>query len=102
MPPKKPKSDLPKHLKLGKTRQSQQAKISEGGSHKRVMTNLPEVNWTPSKLTLTIIALCIPYLIAVIGSILVGNYLIAFVFIGLAVLVVGMYLLLRYIERSDL
>ena len=102
MSPKKPQHKLPKHLKFGKTGKSQEAKTHQGLSPGKVMTNLPEINWTPSKLTLTIIALCIPYLIAVVGSILVGNYLVASVFVGLAVLVVGMYLLLRYIERSDL
>ena len=99
MPPKK--YNVPKHLRLGKTGRSQEARTPNGLSKGQVMTNLQEINWTPTKLTLTIIALCIPYLIAVIASFAVGNYIVGSIFIGLGVLVVLMYLLLRYIERSD-
>ncbi len=99
MPQKK--HNVPKHLRLGKTGGSQEAKIPNSLSTGQVKTNLQDVNWTPTKLTLTIIALCIPYLIAVIASFVIGNYLIGLVFIALGLLVVGIYLLLRYIERSD-
>ena len=99
MPPKK--HNVPRHIRLGKTGRSQEARTPTGLSKGRVMTNLQEINWTPTKLTLTIIALCIPYLIAVIASFAVGNYMIGFIFVGLGVLVVLMYLLLRSMERSD-
>ena len=95
------KHNVPKILRLGKTGSSQQAKIVNGISKGKVKINLQDINWTPTKLTLTLMALCIPYLVAVIASFVIGNYLIGLVFIGLGLLVVGMYLLLRYIERSD-
>ncbi|MEM8830083.1 MAG: hypothetical protein AAGE96_12100 [Cyanobacteria bacterium P01_G01_bin.19] len=98
----KNKHNLPKHLRLGKTAKSQEAKTPKGTSNGgRIVTNLQEINWTRNKLTLTIIALSTPYLIATVGSFAVGNSLVGFIFIGLGVLVIGMYLLLRYIERSD-
>ena len=99
MPEKK--HNIPKHLRLGKTGASQEAKIVNGVSKGQVQTNLQDISWTPTKLTLTIIALCIPYLIAVIGAFAAGAYMFGFIFIGLGLLVVGIYLLLRYIERSD-
>ena len=100
MSPKKTK--LPNQLRLGKTGKSQEAK-SPGNSGKvgNIQTNLPEINWTPNKLTITVVLLLLPYLLAVIISFAVGNYLIAGVFVGLGFLVVGIYFLLRYIERSD-
>ena len=100
MPREQPK--IPKHLYLGKTKKSPDRKPPEskkGGA--RVKTNLPEINWTPSRLTITIIILSIPYLIATIASIVVQNYLIAGVFIGIGLLVIGMYFLLRYLEKAD-
>ncbi len=92
---------LPKYIRLGKTASSQEARTPNGLSKGRVRTNLQDINWTPTKLTMTIIALSIPYLIAVIGSFLSGNSMVGLIFIGLGALVIGMYLLLRYIERSD-
>ena len=96
------KPNLPNQLRLGKTGKSQESKsLNSGGKSGNIQTNLPEINWTPNKLTITIVLLLLPYLIAVIISFAVGNYLIAGVFIGLGFLVVGIYFLLRYIERSD-
>lgn len=95
------KHNVPKSLRLGKTGSSQQAKIVNGLAKGQVNTNLQDINWTPTKLTLTILALCIPFLIAMIGAFIVGNYLVGFVFVALALMVVGIYFLLRYIERSE-
>lgn len=93
---------IPKQLKLGKTGQSQPAEVPKAaGGTGRVQTNLPQINWTPSKLTITVILLTIPYLIATLVAFGVGNNLIGFVFIGIGLMVVGMYFLLRYIERND-
>ena len=100
MPQKEP--NIPKKLRLGKTGKSQEAKTpTTSGGPGNIMTNLPDINWTRRKFTLTIAALCTPYLIAIAVAFGVGNYLIGFVFLGLGVLVIGFYLLLRYIERSD-
>ena len=100
MPKKEP--HIPKQFHFGKTGKSQEAKAPEHkGGPGNIMTNLPDINWTRRKFTLTIAALCTPYLIAVAVAFGVGNYLIGFVFLGLGVLVIGLYLLLRYIERSD-
>ena len=100
MSPKKQK--LPNQLRLGKVGKSQEAKSPDSGKKtSTIQTNLPEINWTPSKLTITIVLLLLPYLLAVIISFAVGNNLIAGVFIGLGFLVLGIYFLLRYIERSD-
>ena len=96
------KNDLPKNLRLGKTGKSQESKAPDAwGKRGKIHTNIPEINWTPSKLTITVTLLLIPYFLAVILSISIKNYLIAGVFIGLGFLVVGIYFLLRYIERSD-
>jgi len=97
----KEKHNIPKQLRLGKTGKSQEAKLPKGTSPGRINIDLPEINWTPSKLTITIALLCLPYFIAVVASFLVGNNLIGFLFIGLGFLVIGIYFLLRYIERSD-
>lgn len=92
---------LPRYIRLGKTGSSQEARTPNGLSKGSIKTNLQDINWTPTKLTMTIIALSIPYVIAVISSFLAGNSMVGFIFIGLGGLVIGMYLLLRYIERSD-
>ena len=100
MPKKQP--DVPKRLRLGKNKKSPDRKppgtVGGGGG---IRTNLPEIEWTPSKLTITIAVLIVPYLIAVIVSLYVRNYLIAGVFVGIGLLVIGLYFLLRYLERSD-
>lgn len=94
--------NLPQNLRLGKTSRHEEAKPPGKGSRgSQIITNLQDINWTPKKLTLTIVSLSLPFLLAVIVSFAVGNYLIASVFIGLGLLVLGMYWLLRYIERSD-
>ncbi|MCC0178202.1 hypothetical protein I4641_14565 [Waterburya agarophytonicola K14] len=100
MPQEKP--NVPKQLRLGRTRNSIERKPPEAsGGSGSIRTNFQEINWTPSKLTITIILLCIPYIVAIIVSLAVKNYLIAGVFVGIGFLVVGMYFLLRYLERSD-
>lgn len=96
------KHNLPKQLRFGQGKQSRDAKPPQGtGSGGRINTNFQDIKWTPRRLTITIALLSIPYLIAVAISFLIGNNLIAFVFLGLGALVVGIYLLLRYIERAN-
>ncbi len=96
------KQNLPKQLRLGKTRGSTKALApSSAGRAGKININFQEINWTRRKLIITVALLSIPYLIAVIISFAVGNNLIGFVFLGIGALVVGMYLLLRYIERAD-
>ncbi|MDJ0593127.1 MAG: hypothetical protein QNJ72_24600 [Pleurocapsa sp. MO_226.B13] len=100
MPQKEP--NLPKQLRLGKTGQSQPVKVPESKTGKgEIITDWQEINWTRRKLIITIASLSIPYLIAVVISFVIGNNLIGFVFIGIGVLTVGIYLLLRYVERAD-
>ena len=95
-------NNLPKQIRLGRNAKSKEAKAPKSwGKQGQINTNLPEINWTPNKLTITVIVLLLPYLLAVVVSFAVGNYLIAGVFVGLGFLVVGIYFLLRYIERSD-
>ena len=101
MPDKK--HNLPKQLRFGKNGSSSEAKPPTGsGAGGRINTKFQDIKWTPRKLTLTIVLLSIPYLIAVAVSFLVGNILIGCVFLGVGAFVVGIYLLLRYIERADL
>ena len=96
-------NNLPEQIRLGRNASSKEAKAPKSwGKQAKINTNLPEINWTPNKLTITVIVLLLPYLLAVAVSFASGNYLIAGVFIGLGFLVVGIYFLLRYIERSDL
>lgn len=95
--------NLPKQLRFGQGKQSREAKPPEGtGAGGRINTSFQDIKWTPRKLTVTTALLSIPFLIAVIISFAVGNNLIGFVFLSLGAFVVGMYLLLRYIERADL
>jgi hypothetical protein len=98
----KEKQNIPKQLRLGRTAKSQPAKAPGSPKKSQIMTDFQEINWTPSKLTITVILLCVPYLVAVIACFLAGNSFFGFVFIALGFLVIGIYLLLRYIERSDL
>lgn len=97
----KEKQNLPKQIRLGRTAKSQQAKAPDSPKKSGIMTDFQEINWTPSKLTITVILLCVPYLVVVIACFLAGNSFFGFVFIALGFLVIGIYLLLRYIERSD-
>lgn len=96
------KHNVPKEFRLGQGKQSREAKppVAAGGAG-NINTNLKEIKWTPSKLAITVAALSLPYLIAVIGSFLAGNYLVGFIFLGIGAFVIGIYLLLRYIERAD-
>ena len=101
MPDKK--QNLPKHLRLGKTGGSTEAKPPSGtGAGGNINTKFQEIKWTPRKLTVTIALLSIPYLIAVAVCFAAGNMLIGLVFLGIGAFVVGIYLLLRYIERADI
>jgi hypothetical protein len=97
----KEKQNLPKQIRLGRTAKSQQAKAPDSATNKQIITDFQEINWTPSKLTITIVLLCVPYLVAVIACFLAGNSFFGFVFIGLGFLVIGIYLLLRYLERAN-
>ena len=97
MPDKKPQ--LPKKLNLGGTRQSQEAKVPTGLGGGKIETNWKDINWTPTKLGMVIVALGIPYLVAIVVCFAVGNNLIAGTLIGLGVLVGLMFLALRFIEQ---
>ena len=100
MPEKEP--NLPKQLRLGKTGQSQPVKVPESKTGQgEIITDWQEINWTRRKLIITIASLSIPYLIAVVISFVTGKNLIGFIFIGMGVFTIGIYLLLRYIERAD-
>jgi len=96
------KHNIPKEFRLGKGGQSKEAKppVAAGGPGS-IRTNLKEIKWTRSKLTITVTLLSLPYLIAVVGSFLAGNFLVGCIFLGIGVFVIIIYLLLRYIERAD-
>lgn len=99
------KTNLPKQLRLGRNKKScdaQPPKYDIDKGRYGIKTDVPDINWTFSRLTITIIVLCIPYLIAVILSFAVKNYLIAGVFVGIGLLVIGMYFLIRFLDKADL
>ncbi|WP_019507959.1 hypothetical protein [Pleurocapsa sp. PCC 7319] len=97
MPDKKPQ--LPKKLNLGRIARSQEAKAPKGVEKGKIETNWKDINWTPTKLGMVIVALGIPYLVAIVVCFAVGNNLIAGTLIGIAVLVGLMFLALRFIEQ---
>ena len=96
------KHNIPKELRLGKGKASREAKPpGTMETPNNINTNFQEIKWTRSKLTITVVLLSIPYLIALIGSFVVGNILVGLIFLGIGAFTVGIYLLLRYIERAD-
>lgn len=74
--------------------------ISKPGGRGRVKTNW-QVDWTRKKLTTASILLGFPYLVAIIATAVSGIYLITGILIAVGILVGGLFLVTRWIERDD-
>jgi hypothetical protein len=73
-------------------------KYREGGE---IKANWQEIKWTRQKILLVSIILGVPYLTAIIASFVNRIYLIAFILLGLAVIIVVLFKIVRWLERNE-
>ncbi|MEL7406465.1 MAG: hypothetical protein AAFN00_05815 [Cyanobacteria bacterium J06558_2] len=93
--------NLPKKIFHGKTAKSQPAKIENSGSGGKIATNLPEIRWTPTKLSLASAIILAPISFGIVICFKAGNILIGLILIGLILFMGLIYLALRYIENNE-
>ena len=98
-----PKRDLDPNKKIvqGRSRPIDRKFPRHGGTGGRINTNLPDINWTQKKLVLTIALLGVPYVVAILACFITGINLIAYLLIGIAILVGLLVLAIRFIDRQD-
>ena len=95
------RNHLPRKLVQGKINKSQEARVPTIGGQGQIGTNWKDINWTPTKLAIVLTALIVPFAIGVISAVRAGNIVVTVLFIGLAIFVGLMYLLLRYLDEND-
>ena len=100
MSKKKPEK-LPKKLIQGKTSGSQGANFDPKYGSGKIQTNWEDIKWTPTKRIVTIAVLVVPYLIAIVACLASGINLIAYILIGLAVMIGLLFWALRLIDQGD-
>ena len=74
--------------------------LSKSGGRGSVKTNW-QVNWTRKKLIIASVLLGVPYLIAIVGTIVAGIYLITGILVMVAILVAIVFQVTRWIDRED-
>jgi hypothetical protein len=67
----------------------------------RIKTDWKDIKWTKEKLFLTSLVLGMPYITAIIASLVNGIYLITFILAGLGVMVVLVYKIVRWLDDNS-
>jgi hypothetical protein len=97
MSPKDPLADnLNERINLPQVK-SGLYRYNAGGS---VKTDWKDIRWTKKKLFFTFLILGLPYVTAVVASFANGVYLITFILVGLGVMVVLLYKVVRWLDRN--
>lgn len=73
-------------------------KYDAGG---RVKTNWKDIKWTRKKIFFASLVLGLPYITAVIASFVNGVYLITFILLGLAVMVILLSKIVRWLDNNN-
>lgn len=89
--------DLNQKIKIPKINSG----LSRANSGGRIKTNWGDINWTRKKLFFAALILGLPYVVAVIASLVAGIYLIVAILIGLGILVAFLFQVTRWLERDD-
>ncbi|MEM8673043.1 MAG: hypothetical protein AAGF83_04120 [Cyanobacteria bacterium P01_G01_bin.67] len=95
------KHNLPKRLVKGGSKKSHSAKLPEMVKGGKIATNLKDINWTPTKLSVVSFAILAPISFTIVLCFKAGNIMVGSVLIGLIVFMGLILLALRYIEQNE-
>ncbi|MEM7761391.1 MAG: hypothetical protein AAF298_25160 [Cyanobacteria bacterium P01_A01_bin.40] len=96
------KHNLPKRLVTGGARKSFPAEISNlGKKGGKIRTNIKEIHWTPTKLSVVSFAILAPISFTIVLCFKAGNVMVGSVLLGLIIFMGLIYLALRYIEQNE-
>ncbi|GAB4529355.1 MAG: hypothetical protein Tsb0014_11210 [Pleurocapsa sp.] len=93
----------PQKINLGRTNKSipgTPPQLARGAG--QIGTNWQDINWTPRKRITVISVLAFPYTIITIACFAAGINFVAYVFLGLAVLIGLLVLIVYLINKNDL